>query len=214
MRISGEHTVNAPRERVWGALHDPAVLSRTLPGVQQLEVTGEGRYEVTVTAGVASVRGTYHGRVELSEADEPTGYRLRASGSGGPGTISADAQIRLADVDGGTRVSYEADAVVGGTLGGVGQRMIAGVSRRTAGEFFDAVERELTGAPAPGVPSEEPAPTGPTPAGAAAAAPGPGTVFRAPPRAAPADTTRLLVALLAGAVIALVGVVVGRRSAR
>lgn len=210
MRITGEHTIRAPREQVWAALHDPAVLARTLPGVEQLEVTGEGRYQVTVTAGVASIRGTYHGDVELTEAEQPEGYRLRAAGAGGPGTISADARIRLADVDGqATLVSYDADAIVGGTLAGVGQRMVTGVSQRTAGEFFDAVERELTGAPAP-------APAAPTPAGPGAPAvepAAPGTVFRAPPRA-PAEMPRLLLALLAGAAIALAGVLVGRRTAR
>jgi uncharacterized protein len=95
MRIAGQHTVAAPREKVWEALQDPAVLARTLPGCEALEVTGPDAYAATITAGVASVKGTYAGSVLLTDKEEPARYRMKASGSGGPGTISADAEVRL-----------------------------------------------------------------------------------------------------------------------
>lgn len=217
MKVAGTHTVQAPRQRVYEALQDPAVLARTLPGCQQLEVTDDDTYRATITAGVASVKGTYTGSVVLLDRSEPESYRMKASGAGAPGTISADASIRLEDDGEGTVVHYDADAIVGGMIGGVGQRMLQGVARKTAGEFFGNIERELTGRPV--MPADqvgeavEAEPEGPSPA---AAAPSRGTVFAGAPAGGPAggDRTELLVAALLGAVIALVGVLIGRRTAR
>lgn len=218
MKVAGTHTVHASRDRVFDALHDPAILARTLPGCQELEVTGEGAYTATIHAGVASVKGTYRGSVTLSDTVRPASYRMHAEGAGTPGTIAADAEIRLEEDGDGTVVHYDADAIVGGMIGGVGQRMLLGVAKKTAGEFFDNVERELTGRsvgagePWAGVPSTaaEGAP------GRGEAAPAPGTVFVGRPTPAPSrpDAVPLLLAALAGAAIALVGVLVGRRTAR
>lgn len=217
MKVVGSHTVRAPRDRVFDALQDPAVLARTLPGCQELEVTGEGAYTATIHAGVASVKGTYRGSVVLSDTVPPASYRMHAEGAGTPGTIAADAEIRLEEDGDGTVVHYDADAIVGGMIGGVGQRMLLGVAKKTAGEFFDNVERELTGRT---VGAGEPWAGVPSPAAPAAesgeAAPAPGTVFVGGPAEAPGrpDALTLLLAALAGAAIALAGVLVGRRTAR
>jgi carbon monoxide dehydrogenase subunit G len=193
MKVSGSAVLNAPREQVWTALQDPAVLVRTIPGCQQLEQVGPDSYRATVNAGVASIKGTYSGDVRLTDQTEPDSFILHASGVGAPGTVSADVRVNLADADGGaTRLDYDADAVVGGMIGGVGQRMLAGVAKKTAGEFFAAVNDVLTGA-------EEVAP--------AAATPG---LYTAPPRQAqPASVAVVLSAGAAGALIALGGVLVG-----
>lgn len=212
MKVAGNHTIAAPRQRVWDALQDPAVLARTLPGCESLEVTAPDCYAATVTAGVASVKGTYQGRVSLSEKDAPSSFCLRAEGAGAPGTIRADATIRLEEIDGSsTRVSYDADAVVGGMIGGVGQRMITGVARKTAGEFFAAVERDLLGAPAPA--SAAPAAAAGAAAEPVAAAPAVGQVFQGTPATASAGPRpEQLAAFGLGALVALLGVLLGRRT--
>ncbi len=215
MKIAGSYRIGAPRDVVWDAMQDPAVLARTLPGCEALEVTGDNEYAATITAGVASVKGTYKGKVHLHDQQQPERYRLQAQGAGGPGTVQADATVSLDDEGGSTLVSYDADAVVGGMIGGVGQRMLASVAKRTAGEFFEAVERELTGVPVPvetpaGVPDfGEPVPAGER------AAPAVGQVF-SKPTAPTADlrVLELLGAAALGAAIALLGVSVGRRSVR
>jgi carbon monoxide dehydrogenase subunit G len=146
MRIAGTATLHAPLDTVYQALRDPAVLVRTIPGCERLEEVGEDAYAMTVTAGVASVRGTYAGDVRLTDHRAPHGFVLRASGSGTPGTVSADVTVDLASGDDGTtELTYNADATVGGMLGGVGQRLLATVAKRTAGEFFDAVDQVLAG---------------------------------------------------------------------
>ncbi|GAA2886675.1 hypothetical protein GCM10010517_50450 [Streptosporangium fragile] len=166
---------------MWSALQDPAVLVRTIPGCERLEETAPDTYRMTVTAGVASIKGVYQGEVSLSEPDAPQRFVLKARGQGAPGTVDATVEVRLSEVEGGTRVDYDAEAVVGGMIGGVGQRMLTSVAKKTAGEFFSAVESHLASAYAGEIPvPAEPVPAGAVPGGAAAAGlavtPGPAAV--------------------------------------
>jgi uncharacterized protein len=223
MRIAGNATLRAPVETVYDALRDPRVLVRTIPGCERLEQVGEDAYQMTVTAGVASVRGTYAGDVRLTDHRAPHGFVLRASGSGAPGTVSADVTVDLAPGEDGTTVlSYAADAVVGGMIGGVGQRLLTGVAKRTAGEFFAAVDEVLVGG---GEEMQEVgAPTaGTDEIGAAARADGGGAgprVFTAPARRTTAGPPGgdFAAGVVLGAAAALLGALVGgylaRRAAR
>lgn len=211
MKVSGDATLNYPVDAVYAALTDPAVLVRTIPGCQQLEQVGPDAYRATVTAGVASIKGTYSGDVRLSDQAEPDSFMLHAAGAGAPGTVSADVRVTLAEADGGaTRLDYDADAVVGGVIGGVGQRMLAGVAKKTAGEFFSAVDDVLTGRAA--APAAAPQAAGvPTAAGIPVPAVAPaGTVFTAPqqPRQ-PLPVGVILTAAVVGALIAFAGVLLG-----
>ena len=214
MKVSGTATLHAPREKVWAALNDPAVLVRTIPGCQQLEEVGKDSYRMTITAGVASIKGVYQGDVSLADHEEPGAFTLKASGAGAPGTVSADVKVTLAETADGdgtaTRLDYDADAIVGGMIGGVGQRVLTGVARKTAGEFFSAVDDVLTGR-APSVPAPREEAVAPV-AGAPVPAPG---VYTAPPAAPRGVTTDDFVkGAVFGAVVALAGVLVGGLVAR
>ncbi len=213
MKITGSATLSAPRSAVWGALQDPAVLVNTIPGCHQLEATGDNAYRMTVSAGVASIRGTYIGDVRLTDQDPQNGYTLVASGQGAPGTIQAEARVRLQDGDGGrTVLSYDADAVVGGMIGGVGQRVLAGVAKKTAGEFFSAVDQYLAMGAVPAAETAAGAPRPPVaaPPGAPHAEAPAGTIYRAPaPVPAPGGGRDLAIGAVLGAAIALAGVVIG-----
>ncbi len=221
MKIAGNAVLHAPAEQVWAALNDPAVLVRTIPGCQQLEAIGEDSYAMTVSAGVASIKGVYQGKVALHDQQPPGSFRLKASGAGAPGTVSADVLVSLVDAgDGTTRLDYDADAVVGGMVGGVGQRMLTGVAKKTAGEFFSAVDKVLTGTESPGaafsvVPSaaavSSTSATSPT-GGSAATSAGQGRVFAAPAAVTATSTggsRDLLTGAVVGAAAALLGVLVG-----
>ena len=146
MKISGVASMHAPPGRVWAALNDPAVLVATIPGCERLEAAGPDSYRFTVAAGVASIHGIYTGEVSLSQQQEPSSFVLTATGAGGPGTVSTSVQVRLADTAGGiTELSYDADAVIGGMMAGVGQRMLSSIARRMAAEFFSSVDQVLAG---------------------------------------------------------------------
>jgi carbon monoxide dehydrogenase subunit G len=228
VKISGSATLQSPIEQVFAALNDPAVLVRTIPGCQALEEIGPARYRMTVYAGVASIKGVYQGEVSLSEQHAPTAFRMRAEGAGAPGTVDADVRITLAEADGGTVLEYDADAVVGGMVGGVGQRMLTGVAKKTTAEFFKAVDAQLTSggqgadagtgaAATPGAQGTSPeGSTGPVastgPADGAAQAP---RVFSAPAAGRDKVSPDSFVAgVLVGAAVALLGAVVGARAAR
>src|SRR5262245_13001729 len=208
MKVSGQAVLNASPQAAWDALLDPSVLVRTIPGCERLETTGENSYAMTVNAGVAAIKGTYSGTVELRDLDEPRSLIMRAAGAGAPGTIDTSVQVRFTD-DGDdgltTRVNYDADAVVGGMLGGVGQRMLTSVSKRMAGEFFGAVDAVLTG--------NEVVPPTASDAGAGVAEAAPGTVFTAPPRPA-SDRAEFVKGIVVGAGLVLLGVLAGAVAGR
>lgn len=146
MKFSGDATLKAAPEQVWAALHDPGALARTLPGCESLTTTGPHAYAMRVTAGVAAIKGTYDGTVAMSEQQPPSSLVMKVDGAGGPGTVAATVDVRLAPADGGgTTLTYDADAIVGGPMGGVGQRMLAGVTRKMAGQFFTALDNDISG---------------------------------------------------------------------
>jgi carbon monoxide dehydrogenase subunit G len=205
MKVSGDATLHAPRDKVWEALNDPAVLVQTIPGCQRMETIGVDAYQMTLAAGVASIKGIYQGEVRLTDQAEPDSFTLKAAGAGAPGTVSADVKVTLAAGPADTTVlTYDADAIVGGMIGGVGQRMLAGVAKKTAGEFFGNVDAVLTGGQ---VAPKEPAMAGADQASGAAAAHG---VFVAPDASAGRGVRGDFSAgVLVGAIAALAGAVIG-----
>ena len=228
MNLDGSAVLSGSPEEVWSVITDPAVLVRTIPGCESLQQVGEDSYTMVVSAGVGAVKGKYSGEVRLSDLTRPSSYVMHASGSGGPGSVRATVPITLEAVDGGTKVTYSAEAVVGGAVAGVGQRMIAGVAKRMAGQFFSAIDRELTAGPA------EPRPTAAAvsattarpvdgvPAGTPSAPAAAPTTFARPAAAAgaagwvPGEAKPLLVGAAGGGLLTLLGVwigyLLGRRS--
>ena len=193
MKVSGAAMLLGPVERVYQVLNDPAVLVRTIPGCERLEQLGPDEYRMVVSAGVASIKGTYVGAVTLADHNPPHGFTLRASGSGAPGTVKADVKITLDGTGETTTLTYDADAIVGGMVGGVGQRILTGVAKKTAGEFFANVNDVLSGAT--------------TPEAALPPAPGAAAVFERP--AVPARPTDFMTGFAYGAGAALLGAIVG-----
>jgi carbon monoxide dehydrogenase subunit G len=216
MKVTGSAVLHAAPAEVFAALNDPEVLARTIPGCRSLTPLGNDCYALEVTAGVASVKGTYEGQVSLADQQPPHGFTLRAVGTGAPGTVDTTVRVNLAEDDHATRLEYEADAVVGGMVGGVGPRVLTGVARKMAGQFFAAVDAELRGVPVAAAPSEAAA----EPAAAAAPAPVPPSPAapRIPVPAGAVDDRVPFWVVLAGvgtgAFWALAGVLVGWRIAR
>jgi carbon monoxide dehydrogenase subunit G len=146
MKIEGSHDVPAARSKAWDAFLDPEVLRQAIPGCEKLEALGNDEYRAVMKIGVAAVKGTFEGKVKLADKKPPESYRLYAEGSGGPGFVRADTVITLAEIEGGTRVTYSADVQIGGLIAGVGQRMLGGVSKMMAEQFFDRMSQLLQGA--------------------------------------------------------------------
>lgn len=148
MKIEGSADIPVPREKVWAAFLDPNVLAQALPGCEKLEAIGPNEYKATMKVGVAAIKGTFEGKVKLSDLEPPNRYRMAVEGSGGPGFVRGEAGMQMSDVDGGTKVSYDADVQVGGLIASVGQRMLGGVTKMMLDQFFTKMTELLTSKPA------------------------------------------------------------------
>jgi hypothetical protein len=135
--------LNAPRERVWQMLNDPAFLQTCLPGCESLEAAGPDRFQATMTIGIAAVKGKYTGTVTLSEKEPPQRFKMRVEGKGTGGFMQGTGDLALADDPQGTKVTYQGDVQVGGPIASVGQRLLEGVVKMLVGQFFAAVNTQL-----------------------------------------------------------------------
>jgi hypothetical protein len=168
---------------------------------------------MNVAAGVGAVKGTYAGEVHLTDQQRPKSYVMHASGAGAPGQVRATVTIELSPDGDSTTLTYSADAVVGGPVAGVGQRMITGVAKRMAMQFFTAVDAELTGA---GVSAEtRPSAAAVSQTDAETPAPQPQVfIGRTGVSAGTSDLRALALGAVGGSLLTLVGVLVGYRLGR
>ncbi len=146
MRFEGSALIPATPETVWQGLNDLGVLGRSIPGCKSMEQTGDNEFTATVVAKVGPVSATFKGKVELADLNPPKSYTLKGRGQGGPaGFAKGEARITLTPEGDGTRLSYEADADIGGKLASVGGRLIQRVAKKTPDDFFAGFSRVLTG---------------------------------------------------------------------
>ena len=144
MKISGQHVFEASREEVWKALLDPKVLAGTLPGFERLDEVGENVYEGALNIRIGPVQGQFKGKLELSELDPSSSYRMKMSGKGAPGFVDAEGQIRLESEGSSTRLHYDLDAQVGGRIAGVGQRLLDSSTKVLSREALAGLDRHFT----------------------------------------------------------------------
>lgn len=146
MEMSGERQIAAPRTSVWAALNDPEVLKACIPGCDEMEKTSDTSFVAKVTQKVGPVKAKFTGEVELSDIVEGESYRISGSGKGGAaGGASGGAMVRLADSEGGTLLTYEAEAKVTGKIAQLGARLINGFAKKMADQFFTRFQEEVEG---------------------------------------------------------------------
>src|SRR5215475_7118800 len=124
MRIEGSHTIKASRESLYRLMVDPEILRRCLPGCQSLEAAEDGSYKMTLKAGVGSIKGVFTGSIKLDEMREPEHYKMIVEAKGSPGFLKGEGLIVLVEQNEETLVNYSGGVNVGGTIAGVGQRMV------------------------------------------------------------------------------------------
>lgn len=143
MDVRGTYTFAAPRDRVWELLLDPDALRAALPSTKEFNKIGDDEYEAVMSIGVGAVKGTYTGKIRVSDQEPPTHYRLTVEGTGRPGFLKGDGLIELEEKEGSTVVNYHGQAQVGGMIASVGQRLIAASAQLIIGQFFKAMEKQL-----------------------------------------------------------------------
>lgn len=148
MEIKNEVQIGAPAGHVYQVLTSRDYLLKTMPGLKSLDPTEDGRYQAVLELGVSAVRGRYTGTMAIVDADPPHHYRLTMEGKGPGAFVNLSMVVDIEElaaeegVKPTSKVRYVGDAQVGGTIAGVGQRVMAGVANMVMGQFFQAVSRE------------------------------------------------------------------------
>jgi uncharacterized protein len=145
MEMTGEQLVPLPQKETWDALNNPAVLKDCIPGCESMERTGDNEYEVVLLAKIGPVSARFKGKMTMTESDPPRAYTLVFEGQGGAaGFAKGQAGVTLTPQEAGTLLAYTAKATIGGKLAQVGSRLVDGVAKKLAGEFFAAFNKRAS----------------------------------------------------------------------
>jgi carbon monoxide dehydrogenase subunit G len=143
MKLQGDYVFDAPVIEVWKALLDPVVLAAVMPGCEKLDLIG-GQYVGELNIKVGPVQGKFTGKVDLLNMVEPSSYTLNIDGRGAPGFVKATAAVKLEkEGENGTRMTYDADAQVGGKIGSVGQRLLEASSRAITKQSLEGLNENI-----------------------------------------------------------------------
>src|SRR5262245_60492630 len=145
MKIDGQFLFeNTSTDAVWNFLTDPDRIATCLPGCESLIPTSDGAYQMTMTVGVGSVRGTFIGSIRLHDIKAGTNYGMTVSGAGSVGFVNGRGTVRLGNSENGTNITYSGDVLAGGAIASVGQRMISGAARMIIDQFFKCAATKLS----------------------------------------------------------------------
>jgi carbon monoxide dehydrogenase subunit G len=146
MDMTGERRIPAPRQKVWDALNDPAVLKACIPGCESLERLPDDSLKATAAIKIGPISARFAGKVQLLELDPPNGYRIEGEGAGGvAGFAKGGAAVRLADSGNETLMTYDVKAQVGGKIAQLGARLIDATAKQMADQFFNRFVDEVSG---------------------------------------------------------------------
>lgn len=144
MNLEGEHLFKGPRQEVWDMFRDPEALSASLPGKSQLTKIDDQHFEGTINIRIGPVNGSFRGNLEVTDEAPPEKCTLVVQGRGITGFVKGTGHIQFLDQgDGTTLLKYTGEAQIGGTLAGVGQRMIDSVAKTMVKAAFENLNKSL-----------------------------------------------------------------------
>ncbi len=143
MKLTSTHQLDAPRDKVYASITDPGVLQRVIDGCEKMVKTGEDSYDAHLKIGIAGLKGSYVGKIQLQDKKPPESYTLLIEGKGGPGFVKGTARIQLSEKGSQTELHCDADAQVGGMIAAIGSRLVEATARKMMDEFFRKFGAEL-----------------------------------------------------------------------
>src|ERR1700729_3266079 len=146
MTMNGEVQLAATREVVWAKLNDATVLKQCIPGCEELDMSSPTEFQAVATIKIGPVKAKFKGKVHLTDMDPPNGYKISGEGDGGvAGFAKGGASVSLTEKDGGTLLTYNVEAQIGGKLAQLGQRLVNGAAKKLADEFFANFAKAVQG---------------------------------------------------------------------
>jgi carbon monoxide dehydrogenase subunit G len=145
MKLEGEVTIQARREKVWDFLLDIEAMSACIPGLESLEaVVPFRKYQATASVGLGTVKVRFNADVEWLELERPTRALMKGHGTA-PGSVGdATAEMVLSDgPDDSTTLTWWADVVVSGTIASLASRLMGSVTKKLTASFFDCVKKQI-----------------------------------------------------------------------
>ena len=146
MEMTGAQIIPALQAEVWRGLNDPEILKVCISGCESIEKLTGTEYAIVTTAAIGPVKAKFRGKLLLADLDPPNSYSLSFDGQGGAaGFAKGSAKVSLTTEAAGTRLSYTVKAQVGGKLAQIGSRLIDGVAKKLADDFFAAFNQKMAG---------------------------------------------------------------------
>lgn len=146
MEMTGSRVLAADRETVWVHLNSAETLAICIPGCEELHGSPDEGFEAVVKQKVGPVKATFKGNVTLENVNAPESYKLVGEGKGGvAGFAKGGAHVTLVVVEGGTELTYEVEAKVGGKLAQLGNRIVNGFAKKMVDSFFTRFEAVVEG---------------------------------------------------------------------
>jgi len=136
MKLTGSYKLKVKKEIVWQALNDPNILKQCIPGCESFEKKSDTIFNTTATNQIGPMNATFSGTVTLSNIQENQSYTLSGEGQSSVGFAKGSADVRLAEENGSTTLSYVVDVDVGGKIAQLGSRLIDGVAKKMSDYFF------------------------------------------------------------------------------
>jgi uncharacterized protein len=143
MKLAATYTFEAPPGKVFAALLDPAVLQKCIDGCERMEKTGEDSYDAHLKVGIASLKGSYVGKIRIEDKKPPESFALHVEGKGGPGWVKGKANIRISPKENGTELVCDSEGQVGGLIAAVGSRLVEAAGKKMSDEFFRKLREQI-----------------------------------------------------------------------
>ena len=136
MKLSGSYQINLEKQKVWEALNDPEILKKTIPGCEEFKKNSDTEFSATATNKIGPFNASFTGNIELKDLNPPHSYKISGSGNSPVGFASGEAEVKLENENGGTKLIYTVEANVGGKIAQVGSRLIDMTAKKMADIFF------------------------------------------------------------------------------
>ena len=144
MKLTGSYQINLEKQKVWESLNDPEILKQAIPGCEEFKKNSDTEFTATATNKIGPFNASFTGDIELKDLKPPNSYKITGSGNSIVGFASGEAIVTLEDYEGGTKLSYNVEANVGGKIAQVGSRLIDMTAKKMADIFFGKFSELIT----------------------------------------------------------------------